>query len=367
MEEPRDQGNLSQTLFSQLIFQLWIKERTGLLSIYKHKFERHLSLKGGEIVVTSSLFPHKIFLKALVKKNIIAPSSAARCEDLAAQNNISLLNALHEQGFFLTSRLWKLMEIFIKKDLFSLFDCAEAQYAFDSQHIPQPHDILFSFPSLHILVEGIRHMRNYDLINSLLPPESEAARVLSPHYLHQINLQSHEKYVLTLLEKENSLQSVYQSSELGRKESQKVLFFLRILGLVSFSRDKNQQHSHLRYHQAEWESILHAFNHKFSYIYKYISKALGPVAFNVIEKSLEEIKPHLSSHFQNIKFDTEGKLDLNSFSKTSPSYLDEQTKISLIRNLNEILSAQVMAVKKNLGMDHETALVKNLEKTGKSS
>lgn len=128
-----------------------------------------------------------------------------------------------------------------------------------------------------------------------------------------------------------------------------------------------QDNVHHKDPHLEFDKILDAFNDKFSYIYKYISKELGPVAFNVVEKCLEETKSHLSSLFQEIKFDREGRIEMNSILKANITYASQETKMSLIKDLNEILVAEVLAVKKNLGDDHESLLVKNLEKIGEES
>jgi len=117
----------------------------------------------------------------------------------------------------------------------------------------------------------------------------------------------------------------------------------------------------------EVDEILRCFNDKFSYIYKYLSKELGPVAFNVIEKCWEETKPHLSSIFQEAKIKLSGRVDLSSYLKTNLIYTDQKIQVNLIRDLNELLVAEVLAVRKNLGSEHETALVKNLEKIGGES
>jgi len=127
---------------------------------------------------------------------------------------------------------------------------------------------------------------------------------------------------------------------------------------------KNPENLNSEQSPLEVDEILKCFNDKFYYIYKYLSKELGPVAFNVIEKCWEETKPYLSSLFQEAKVTSNGRLDISPLLKTNLIYTDQKIQLNLIRNLNELLVAEVLAVRKNLGSEHEDALVKNLEKIG---
>ena len=115
------------------------------------------------------------------------------------------------------------------------------------------------------------------------------------------------------------------------------------------------------------ENILRCFNDKFSYIYKYLSKELGPVAFNVIEKCWEETKPHLSYLFQEAKITSSGRIDLSPLLKTNLVNTDQKVQLNIIKDLNELLVAEVLTSRKNLGSEHEALLVKNLEKIGEES
>ncbi len=79
-------------------------------------------------------------------------------------------------------------------------------------------------------------------------------------------------------------------------------------------------------------------------------------------KSVEDVKPHLSPQFQKITLGIDGKIDLHSALKTNIVLTDRENIQSIIKSLNEILTAEILTVKKTLGNDFESALIKNLEK-----
>ncbi len=363
MEKFRARGNLKDFPFPQLLFRIWRGDRSGRLSIKDTDLEKQLPFSKGNIVVERGSFPGKKFLKTLVKKNTLDSVLVEKCESYANQNKCTLLKALHELGCLSPSRIWSLMEDFVRADFFPLFNHPQAEYFFDSTLMPELSETLLAIPTLRFILQGIRQMENYDIIETHIPQKHESIQISPIDYLDQLNLASPERYVLALLDKKG-LKNIYDLSELGKKETEKILFSLYSLGVVEFSQKKTKEDPHKKSSPVEADEILDAFNHKFLYVYKFISKELGPVAYNVLEKCLEEIKPSLSSLFQKIKFDSEGRIEKQDILKTHLSFMDNETRRNLIKDLNEILLSEVLAVKKSLGDEHESLLVKNLEKIG---
>ena len=60
----------------------------------------------------------------------------------------------------------------------------------------------------------------------------------------------------------------------------------------------------------------------------------------------------------------DGKVEFQSVLKSNIIISDRETRQGLIKSLNEILAAEILAVKKTLGNDSESTLIKNLEKIG---
>ncbi len=362
MQESLLRGNTSRLPFAKLLLALFQEEESGYLRIKKDKLDKNLYLEKGEIAAVRSLLPEKDFLKALVEKNLLDKKSLSRSESFASQNKSNLTKALLELDIFSPSELWKLMKEFLKADILPLFDWSDGEYTFDPENIPKGSDILFRLPTLNFILQGIRAMENHEIIQAHIPQENSAVSVVRPCSLNPNELEPPEHYLLKIIEKNNDLKTIYESSELGRKETQKILFSLITLGLVASPQQPSKEKMPDKSTQAELAKILEAFNSKCTHIYKYISKEIGPVALNVLEKCQQEIRGHLSSASQKIKLRPDGGIDMNSLLKTS--LWSEEQKKNLIKDLNEILAAEVLAVKKNLGNAHESALVKNLEKIG---
>lgn len=364
MEESQLQGNFTTTPLPQVLFLIWRTEKTGSLIIKREKIHKILHFKKGNIVGELASFSENEFLKSLVEKNCIDSSRLEKCKRYASKNKVSLIKSLIELTIFSPPHLWQLMEEFFKEDFFSLFNFEKAEYYFKADNIPYESQLLRENQTLNLIINGIRQMKNYDLVETYLPSDREILENLSPFYLHQINLEPYEKYVLTLIDNSNSLKVIYDLSEIGKRETQKLIFAFLILGIVSLSQKKEKRKYSSEFSPEEFDRILAAFNTKFSYIYKYISKEIGPVALNTLHKCLNDIKPHLGPSFQGLELRPDGAIMIKSFLRMNINLPSDERWKNLIHGLNEILAAEVLTVKRTLGNAHEAALVENLEKIG---
>lgn len=364
MKENAEEGNLAQTPLPRLLFWLWQKKSCGELLLQKGNLKKLFYFREGNIIIERDSYPAKEFLKILIKKKIIPSDQAEKCESHAARNKISLLKSLAELDLLSPLRLWNLIEAFFKITSFPLFDRPQGEYFFEPGLNPQEGRLLGHIPTLNFILQGIRQMRNSSFIKKFLPAENEAIQISFPYYFESLHLEAHEKYFLNISQNSHSLKDIYEWSELGRRETQKTLFAFLVLDIARTPDARDRKRPTTDFSLAEPEKIWNAFNEKCSYIYKYISKELGPVALNVIAKCLEEIRPSLNSAFQKMKLSADGKISCDSALIANLNLSTEDNLKDFLRSLDEILAAEVLAVKRTLGSDHESVLAKSLEKIG---
>lgn len=350
--------------FPQILFAVWESKTTGRLLIKTDSTEKILILKSGNIAIEKDNFEEHIFLKHLIKKKILDNLSAKKCEEQAAKKKISPLTALLDLGILSPQHMWKNMEVFTKQELFPLFDQFPLAYTLISEKMPSDPAVLFTIPTLLLIREGIYRMKNIKLIDTLISRESEDFQKLTPDHMDQIDLEPFEEYLIRTAGEKKDLQSLVSTSTLGRKNTKKALLNLFCLGILGPSPMATPNKPLQEFSAAELQKILDTFNAKCSYIYKSVSKELGPVALNLMEKSIEDIKPNLSQHFQKTRLGNNGKIDMQSVLKTNIILSDRDTIPLIIKSLNEILAAEILTVKKTLGGEFESTLIKNLETIG---
>jgi len=208
-------------------------------------------------------------------------------------------------------------------------------------------------------------MSNESLFSRQLPGESETVQSLDPSALDGLELAPHEVYLLGLLAPARPVADLVAASDLGERETRRLLFVFIILGLAG-SRPPKPKTARLGAEMslADMDKVFGAFNTKCSFIFKYMSKEIGPVALSVIGNSLDDVRARLDPAFQGLELKEDGRIELKSFLKASMNIIGEDNRRSLLRSMDEILVAEVLAVKRTLGPAHESALVRSLERIG---
>ncbi|MEN6312575.1 MAG: DUF4388 domain-containing protein [Acidobacteriota bacterium] len=364
MEEYLRRGTLAKTSFVRVLAQIWREELTGALSVRGADGTKLFTFDGGFLVVGRASLPEKDFLKSLLTSGTADLISLAQAEEYAERRGVSVLRALLEIPLIDPGRLWPLLEQFVKEEAWSCFDREEGEFEFAVPLAPAGPALLRLYvPDL--ILEGGRRMRNEAVIGRELPPDGETVQGLSPDILDLLDLLPHERYFLGLLDSPLTLTELYDASVLGRGESRRALAVFLCLGLAG-TRSPRPKTGRLPAEMslADMDKLFGVFNAKCSYIFKYISKEIGPVALSVIGNSLEDVRGRLDPVFQDLELKADGRIEVTSFLKTSMSIDGDESRRGLLRSMDEILVAEVLAVKRTLGSGHESALVKSLEKIG---
>jgi hypothetical protein len=345
-------GNLSDLAFPFLLFRLWKNRLSGTLEI-ETEAGHVVDFNNGDICVPAQRFS--------------GGDGMFRLKEQMAGRNTGVKHAeslqdLMETGTFTPEEMWDTLRTLTTEDLIPLFDLSDAEYAFNSEHGWDEHEILFYIPVLDLILDGIRRMTNFSLIAQYLPGQEATLKPLFPEHLKRIPWNPPEIYLYHVIKEAQGMENIFASSRLGQKETQKNLYAFFALGVVGLPHTNTKNYESLEISQADIYYLIENFNHIFESIFKYISKEIGPASLNVLEKCLEETKPSLSPLFQNLLFDPDGRIEINSVPITSAGIPGRQLRQILMQDLNEILAAEILAVKKTLGNTHEAVLIKNLGK-----
>jgi hypothetical protein len=358
-------GNLSETPFARVLAEIWRDRLTGVLSVRTAGGPRRFTFDNGALTVEQAAFAEKDFLQSLLTSGIADLISLARVEDHAHERGQSVVRAVVETGLLPPGRLWGFLESFVKETAYALFDCEEGEFEFSPAPAPPGPAYVRNVSVPDLILEGSRRMTNEAVFARNLPPDADTVQSLDATALDGLNLAPHEAYLLDLLGPARSMTELIGTSDLGERETRRILFVLLILGLAG-TRAPRPKTARLPAEMslADMDKVFSAFNTKCSYIFKYISKEIGPVALSVIGNSLEDVRSRLDPAFQGLELKPDGRIELKSYLKTSMNLIGEDNRRGLLRSMDEILVAEVLAVKRTLGPAHESALVKSLERIG---
>ncbi len=334
------------------------------MRIWGQEGEQSLYFLRGDLAVAQGFFSEENFRRRLTSARLLGYAQVEECLKYARESRVSLPRALIERGLLPARRVWESLTESWTEEVLLLFDWLQGDYVFETGSRLPEADIFLVVPTLELTLGGLRQTRNARLIEASLPAEAEMLEVISPGYAGTLNLEGHEKYVLNLIPSAPRPQDLYIRSQLGKRETQRVIFTLIQLGLAGISRPETKGKASAGLSSAGLEKIWNDFNDRCSYIFKYTSKEIGPVAVSVLEKALDEVRARLGPPLQGLELRADGRVEFRPFPLMSLNLQTEESLKNFIRVLNEILAAEVLAIKKTLGNAHEAAVIRNLEKMG---
>jgi hypothetical protein len=357
-------GTLTEAPFARVLFDLWDAGKTGRIEVRTGEGARVLHLLNGDVVVEREGLSEKEFLAALAKKKVLNADQVRQCARLAKTDGHSLLKALSESGLLSPLPLWNLMESFYARRLFPLFETDTGDWEFHPGDGLPVRDRLGAIPSQDLIVQAIRRIQNADLIERSLPEDAAPIKVAAPARLHRIAWEPHERYALQVLGSVPNLRAFHEACQIGRREARKTLFAFLCLGILETSASKSKARPAGGAEAMDAGRAFEVLNEKCGFVYKYLTKEIGPLGRTIIARAIEEARPGLGPLFQKMALLPDGRVSSDTAVSQNAGHLPGELTRALLRGYEEILVSEVLAVKKALGPRHETTLVKALEKIG---
>lgn len=365
MDPTSGPGNLAQTPFARLLAEIWQREFTGTLVVGGGGEPKSLFFDSGALTLLQTAFPEKAFLRYLLTAGASDLITLAGVEESSRRNGTSLVRAMLEASLFEPAHLWSRLEDFARSEAYPLFDLEAAPFELrpGRPSVGPAYVRVVFLPNL--VLEGCRRMANEAVLEAHLPAGSATVRNLSPYFLDLLDLTPHERYLLDILSTPRTAEGLCTASDLAERESRRILFAFLCLGVAGAPPAKPKTgRLPADVSLADLDRLFALFNAKCSAIFKYISKEIGPVALSVIGKSLEDIRARLDPAFQGLELKPDGRIELKSFLRLNAGGAGDDSRKALLRSMDEVLVAEVLAVKRTLGPGHESTLVRSLEKIG---
>lgn len=352
---------------ARVLAEIWKQGLSGSLYVRAAGVPKCLSFERGFLVLDSVSFEEKDFLRFLLTRGETDLIALTRVEEYAQKSSGSSLRALVETSLFTPERLWSLLRSYARDEALSLLDGAGAEREFHTRSGPPARTYIDAIDVPGLILEGARKMKDETALDRVLPARGEVLRRLPAFSADAFALSLTEKYVLGLLDPPKTLEEISAASDAGEAETRRSLFALMLLGLAGTAGPKPKTAKLAGdMSLAGMDRILGLFNAKCAFVFKYISKEIGPVAFSMVGKALDEVRTRLDPAFQAAELKPDGRLEFKSLLRVNANIVGDDCRKSMLRSMDEILAAEVLVVKRTLGPEHESALVRSLEKLGEA-
>jgi hypothetical protein len=353
---------------ARVLAEIWRQGLSGSLYVRAGGVPKCLSFERGGLVLDSVSFEEKDFLRFLLTSGQTDLITLTRVEEQSQKTGGSSLRALIELSLFEPERLWTLLRAYARDEALSLLPSEGAEREFHTRSGPAARVYVEAIDVPGLLLEGARRLKEDDAaLEAVLPPPGEIVRRLPAFSAEAFGLSLTERYVLALLDPPKALAEVCAASDVGAAETRRALFALLLLGLAGTAGLKPKTTKLAGdLSLAGMERILALFNAKCAFLFKHISKEVGPVAFNLVGKALDEVRGHLDPVFQSAELGPDGRLEIKSPIRVNANIVGDDCRRSMLRSMDEILAAEVLVIKRTLGTEHESAVIRSLEKLGEA-
>ena len=334
-------------------------QSTGILTLVAGGARKALYVKDGRVVFASSNLPNDRLGEILLREGKITVEEY-EASIRAITKGKRQGKVLVEMGALSPKDLWEGVQFQVQEIVYGVFQWDEGQFHFEESTLPEKERITVDLDIQDLILAGLRRVDANGRVQSRFPEgdavlertTSEVPAALEPYEVH----------VLKLVDAERSVLDICRESEIGDNETQKVLYALvstgvaRVKGKKVVTLDQDFVPVDTIY------SVLDSFNQMYGHIFKYMVREVGPIAENVLEKYLGTLRDGRKDVFGGVKLQKDGTLDVTVIERNLNRFPEEQRRSMLVDALNELLYAELLAIKRTLGAEHEAAIVKALKR-----
>ena len=356
MDEWSASAEFASAPLARVLAEIWRQGQSGSLFVMAAGGPKCLSFERGSLILDSVSFVEKDFLRFLLTRGETDLITLARVEEHAQKAAVSALRALVETSLYASEQVWALLETYAREEALALLELRGVEREFHVRGGPPSRVFVGDIDIPSLLLESARRLRDEEFLDAALPAESEVLRRLPSGATEALRLTLTERYVLGLLDPPKTLSEICAASDVGAADTRRLLFVFLCLGLAGTAGAKPKTgRLAADLSLAGMDKLFNVFNARSSFILKSLAKEIGPVALSVIQKALDEVRGRLDPAFQGAELKPDGRLEVKALFKVNANIVGDESRRSLLRSMDEILTAEVLAVKRTLGPAGESA------------
>jgi hypothetical protein len=347
-------GRLSDVGLPSVLSLLQESGRTGVLALVNAGVRKSIYFLDGKLVFASSSLTQDRLGEVLLRGGKISADEYLRLSQ-RIRGGQRLGKALVENGVLSPRDLWWAIEQQVKEIVWSIFNWEDGYFHFEEDELPRREKITFDLDVEKLVVEGIRR--------------SDGSGPIREHFISTdcvvegtgktppVELDPHEKHVLTIIDGKRTVAEICQESEIGEWETRKVLHSFLAVGALRSRGPRQAPLSQKLEEREDYASVVELYNEMYRRLFRHMSGEVGPIAEIILEKYLKELKERPGSLFDRVRLRQDGSLDPGQIEVNLERVAEEKRRDALIAALNELLYSELLAVKRTLGASHESQLI----------
>ncbi|MFQ5791760.1 MAG: protein kinase, partial [Acidobacteriota bacterium] len=242
------QGSLSEKTLAEVIRELYVNRKTGILHIKRDGVTKRVYFKKGSIIFANSDVNADRLGEFLIRIGEIERSTFDLASQVMKDTGKRFGKTVVDLGYMSDDKMNGLVIQQIEAILFSLFDWDSGQYNFERLDNPVEEDIVLNLSTADTILEGIRRMSSPETIRRAL---GDLQRVLrhseNPLLLYQkISLTPSEGFVLSRVDGTTTVADIASISPLGEEETLRCVYGLVSAGVAELAKKESGRTSRFR-------------------------------------------------------------------------------------------------------------------------
>lgn len=347
-------GRLADISLPEMLIFLKVSEKTGVLTIVQTGVRKALYFLDGRVVFAASSLSQDRLGEVLLRGGKISADEYLRLSQ-RIRGGQRLGKALIESGVLAPGDLWWWIEQQVREIVWSLFTWDEGSFQFEESDRPRGERITINLEVEGLVVDGIRRISGTGPISSHFVPVDtilERADKLSP-----VSLEAYEEHVLRQVNGKRTVAEICNESEIGEAETRKVLYTFMAVSVITVKGRKHAPLDPEAIERADYRGMVELYNEMYKHLFRHMSGEVGPIAEIILEKYLGELKGRPNSLFERARLRRDGSLDPQQIEINVTRIKPFERRNRLVEALNELLYAELLAVKRTLGASHEAQLI----------
>jgi len=348
-------GHLSRLPLPEVLQFLRQEKATGILTVVAGGARKAIYLRAGRVVFGSSNLPNDRLGEILIREGkITGDEYAASIQGISRGKRQG--RVLVEMGALSPKDLWNGVQFQIREIVYSIFSWEEGLFQFEGSNLPEKERITVDLDVVEVILHGIRRVDATGPTQARFPELDLVLERVSQQAVPP--LEPYEEHVLRLIDGERSVLELCKESEIGDSETLKLLYGLVSAGVVRSKGKKVRALDQDFVPGDDMWSIVASFNQMYGFVFKYMVREVGPIAENVLEKYIATLRQSRADVFEDVRLQGDGTLDTAIVERNLARLPEERRRSALVEGLNELLYAELLAVKRTLGAEHEAAVIR---------
>ncbi len=352
-------GRLRALSVADILGFLRSLNRRGLLSFAAEGVAIGLYLRDGKVIHATSTRDADRLTEVLLRDGAITGAQLEVALRRAAGGE-RIGKALVASGAVTPRGLMEARLRQVRQIALSLFEWDSGEFVFMEGEAPPDEGLAVELPLLDLVARGIRSLRTPAILRERIPSPDWVFEPLPAADLQvTVALEPQENSVLRLVDGTRSVGVIAAAAEFPESETLRILFLLFSVG---YTKMKAQPGADVE-DQLEGEpieAIVGRYNGMLGRVYQYMTREVGPISLHLLAKSLRAMKGDHPVLFSRSSLGGDGTIDAEVMQENLGGMSPARRREAVVQGLNELLYAELLVLRRTLGVEHEGRLLRTL-------